>query len=914
MKSSIKSILMTILLITAIMLFVTMGSMIANIYQPAYATEIHTHAICGVGDCTALHPDHSAEVEYQPLSPTDGKITTTELTTGNYYLTDNAELTETLYATGTVTLCLNGKRLDCVSFLLDTTEGAVFNVCDCSAEEGSINYSSGSGTVIIARKNAQVNIYGGNINGGIISGDNGHLTVYGGTITKGSNVLKGSGTTSRITINGGTVAATSDIAIITYNFLTINGGTITSPKTAIKIDKPTISEELHINITGGEVVGNPALYTVFEVPYDVDRETRRINITGGRLTNYNNVGSEISVIKIDSGYVHISKCEIEMPYSKSTPATCIVVSGQGHLTIDPNTDDDVLIKSEKWGVYVRDLSGGPSGGRIKINGGKFTTSNNCVYVMTDCNISQVEINGGYFEAESQAPLQCGAYTYVNGGTFGFKDGRQGAIVIHATEFLTITGSPTINGLVDVWSTGKYTQNTPNRYYFDITGYTGQSIITLSMSQAMLSPTHNQVLFAGSSDQVLWQGSVEYGLGNSYDDDLDVSVVVFKHKAHTGGTPTCTDKAICEVCYTQYGDLVAHTEGIPASCTSPAICAVCSQTYGDTIPHTYMHSYDTAYHWEECQECNDVVNKVVHNGGTATCSTLARCVDCQQEYGETTPHEYGAYIQDAVFHWKECEDCGALSQKMVHAYADWSDYVDNGDGTKTKTSACVCDKVIGLTLKVTQETNASFEQECIERGTTLEMSVVADSANITEESKAAIQEHVLEEQTVVYFDITILDAVANLAIGNTNNVLEIPVSFDTTNRGAFEIYRNHDGRVDKFTLLEERPTDNYVDGTYYVEEGVIYVYTSQFSTYAVAYQDAPVALVVGVFGGLLILIGIMALVIIGLARSDRKRAQQLAEALAEQECQKLFKKDTHPVVEEDANQKALDWVKQHFWKG
>ena len=64
--------------------------------------------------------------------------------------------------------------------------------------------------------------------------------------------------------------------------------------------------------------------------------------------------------------------------------------------------------------------------------------------------------------------------------------------------------------------------------------------------------------------------------------------------HTGGTATCTEKAVCTACGEEYGDLVAHTpETIPgkaATCTGSGLtdgekCSVCGETLQEqkTIP-------------------------------------------------------------------------------------------------------------------------------------------------------------------------------------------------------------------------------------------------------------------------------------------------------------------------------------------
>ncbi|MBO5934171.1 MAG: hypothetical protein J6Q94_01645 [Clostridia bacterium] len=53
--------------------------------------------------------------------------------------------------------------------------------------------------------------------------------------------------------------------------------------------------------------------------------------------------------------------------------------------------------------------------------------------------------------------------------------------------------------------------------------------------------------------------------------------------HTGGTATCTSKAVCEACGESYGDTAPHTGGT-ATCDRKAVCEICSQEYGKTAPH------------------------------------------------------------------------------------------------------------------------------------------------------------------------------------------------------------------------------------------------------------------------------------------------------------------------------------------
>ena len=57
-------------------------------------------------------------------------------------------------------------------------------------------------------------------------------------------------------------------------------------------------------------------------------------------------------------------------------------------------------------------------------------------------------------------------------------------------------------------------------------------------------------------------------------------------AHGGGTSTCTAKAKCSVCGTEYGELAEHQYS-EATCTKKAICSVCGDEKGELAAHTYV---------------------------------------------------------------------------------------------------------------------------------------------------------------------------------------------------------------------------------------------------------------------------------------------------------------------------------------
>ena len=83
-----------------------------------------------------------------------------------------------------------------------------------------------------------------------------------------------------------------------------------------------------------------------------------------------------------------------------------------------------------------------------------------------------------------------------------------------------------------------------------------------------------------------------------------------HANHTGGTATCTKKAVCDFCGEEYGECASHN-------------------YGDE------YESDGTYHWKKCQNegCDATTEKEAHKGGEATTTKRAVCEVCGAEYGD-----------------------------------------------------------------------------------------------------------------------------------------------------------------------------------------------------------------------------------------------------------------------------------------
>ena len=126
-------------------------------------------------------------------------------------------------------------------------------------------------------------------------------------------------------------------------------------------------------------------------------------------------------------------------------------------------------------------------------------------------------------------------------------------------------------------------------------------------------------------------------------------------AHSGGTATCKEKAVCDVCKQPYGEFGEHKMEIvePAvepTCESPGMtayyrCSVCeeaeipSEEYGEPLNHDWAETLtqgDTT-HYYACSRCEARKDEAPHSGGTATCQAKAKCAVCGKEYGELASH-------------------------------------------------------------------------------------------------------------------------------------------------------------------------------------------------------------------------------------------------------------------------------------
>ena len=167
--------------------------------------------------------------------------------------------------------------------------------------------------------------------------------------------------------------------------------------------------------------------------------------------------------------------------------------------------------------------------------------------------------------------------------------------------------------------------------------------------------------------------------------------------HTGGTATCTKKAVCVSCGVEYGDLNAENHdpaaewtqekgkhyhvckngcgthldeaacsGGTADCTKKAECAVCGGEYGAVDPNKHDPSAEWTQtdgkHYHICKNgCGTHLEEAACSGGTATCMKKAECAVCGGEYGTVNAENHdpaAEWTQENGKHYHVCKNgCG-----------------------------------------------------------------------------------------------------------------------------------------------------------------------------------------------------------------------------------------------------------------
>ncbi len=180
----------------------------------------------------------------------------------------------------------------------------------------------------------------------------------------------------------------------------------------------------------------------------------------------------------------------------------------------------------------------------------------------------------------------------------------------------------------------------------------------------------------------------------------------EYEDHYGGTATCTQRAVCEGCGTEYGEYSdVHPWGEweylddtshQRPCTNPDChvsdctdhsggdgscwteCADCGNHYynaeGQHLTMSVWYYLDGAQHMRHCVDCGYGEQYEDHTGGTATCSELAVCEVCGEDYGElaANAHSWGEWTPNADgTHTRVCALNAEHTETADCTWGDWT---------------------------------------------------------------------------------------------------------------------------------------------------------------------------------------------------------------------------------------------------
>ncbi|MBR4542478.1 MAG: InlB B-repeat-containing protein, partial [Lachnospiraceae bacterium] len=211
-------------------------------------------------------------------------------------------------------------------------------------------------------------------------------------------------------------------------------------------------------------------------------------------------------------------------------------------------------------------------------------------------------------------------------------------------------------------------------------------------------------------------------------------------------------------------------------------------------------------------------------------------------GTDFPEEYGEYIAAVVAN----ENSGYIGENRSEPFAIGT------TGSVSFNQDENSDETVQTAVKNVESSNLSdFAEELAEEGkfVKVELEITPVKAEEVDQNSVNGTKKIAEglfvgfdadQVATEYFEIDIKKYVNNEDAGiisDTKNPLEITLTYDKTKMSDPVVVRTHNGETKVFEKLSARPAEkaDYKDATYYVGDGVIYLYSQFFSDYAIIYS-------------------------------------------------------------------------------
>ena len=473
-----------------------------------------------------------------------------------------------------------------------------------------------------------------------------------------------------------------------------------------------------------------------------------------------NEGCTLYPLYNKKGYVGqfvITEGNFTLKYAVRTAfANPVVIKGNAKLKV---TGRCAVTESENQDAFtVNDgdvtFDGLATGSNVTINGGNVTMTGNNINCLT-INGGNVSISsGGFAEIVTNAENKVIA-DYIEPGFWVQDRGTKEWIDIYSLDKATASSTNVLSVRlcpmqiikpIDTvyYTNGYYPGDIPSLQISAEPLYSNEVDAKVAYQWIAIDENGNETEIEGATDRKLslenlttgrYYCRITYSNATTAGVSMksDVVTATITECEHSGGKATCTEKAKCEICGSEYGDLLPHNYELikepqylksPADCTNAAVyylvCTMCgksselidptvTQVVGDPLGHNYGEwvSNGNGTHTRVCANDSTHTETKDCHGGKATCTAKAICEDCGAEYGEMTAHNFTSKTADAKYlktaatctakavYYTSCTGCGLSSKgtsdeatfeygnALGHKYGKW---VSNGDGTHTRVCA------------------------------------------------------------------------------------------------------------------------------------------------------------------------------------------------------------------------------------
>lgn len=684
----------------------------------------HSHPICGeahtdIGDHTG---DNCKDATWTAWDGTS-TITYDTNNTAYVYLEKDATRDDYLYINAgyTLYLCLNGNKLESsasqgMSQVINVSNGAKFILCDCKGG-GTITHSSGAkgkGVRVGGSDPAAAtfSMYGGTISGNHTDAQcfgpdgagveiqNGTFTMYGGTISDNHAEYAESN------YGGGGVCAQ------TSGTFTMYGGIISDNHSAADAGGVTVWGGGAMKIDGGTIRAN----TADGAGGGICTNSNEFKISGNSVIENNTAGRDgggVFYYGYSSSNMTISESARISDNTATGNGGGIYFDSEGTLVMNGGSITGNTSTGDGGGVYFNGNTFNISG-NLDISGNKKAGADNNVYLPTNKCITIAGALTGSNPIGVTTEKTPDASNYVRIAS-GSKNDAAPEKFSYENDSTPVSATSQNNSTADLvvcqhnlnstWSSdsfshwhecsickGKgdiaahtYDQETVNEQYkaSSATCLSGTTYYMSCVCGAKGADTfeigdkdpdnHSGILNNDwkSNDTKHWK---EYACCGAHAEEA----------AHSGGTATCQNKAVCSTCNKPYGNLgshvpastwskdasghwhacqtpncneqlafAAHTPGPAATEDAPQLCTVCSYELAPALAHTHVWgawiSNGDGTHTRTCAKDGSHTETNACSGGIATCQNSAICSVCNTAYGakDMTNHTGGTEVRGSV---------------------------------------------------------------------------------------------------------------------------------------------------------------------------------------------------------------------------------------------------------------------------